>query len=156
MKSSAVLSVSLLMAALSLAGAGCVSGRSGASFSRDEALRPQRTYQGTIENVTAGRLEGTQSPIGAIAGGVLGGVAGHSVGGGSGKDIATVGGAIAGAAAGAIAEERLTAKQALSITVKLDDGRLLTVVQEADTPFQVGQRVRVLETDAGRMRVQPL
>ncbi len=156
MKSSAVLSVSLLLAAVLLWGVGCASSRSGATFSRDEALQAQRTFHGTVENVTAGRLEGTKSPIGAIAGGVLGGVAGHGVGGGSGKDIATVGGAIAGAAVGAIAEEKLTAKNALSITVKLDDGRLLTVVQEADNTFQVGQSVRVLETEAGRMRVQPL
>lgn|SRR5690554_6718013 len=135
---------------------GCASSRSGTTFSRGEAITPQRTFHGTVENVTAGQLEGTKTPIGAIAGGVLGGVVGHGIGGGSGQDIATVGGALAGAAAGAVAEERITRKQALSITVKLDDGRLLTIVQEADAVYQPGQRVRVLETEAGRMRVQPL
>ncbi len=139
-----------------LLAAGCQAGRSGSTFSRKEALQPQRTFQGTVERVTAARLEGTKTPIGAIAGAALGGVAGHSVGGGSGKDIATVGGALAGAAVGAIAEEKITARDALSITVKLDDGRVLTVVQETDAVYQPGQRVQVLETEGGRMRVQPL
>ncbi|MDD5707103.1 MAG: glycine zipper 2TM domain-containing protein [Kiritimatiellae bacterium] len=156
MKTMSLAGMSLTLGATLLLTGGCFSSRSGTTFSRDEALRGQRTYQGTVENVTAGKLEGTQTPIGAIAGGVLGGVAGSAVGGGKGKDIATVGGVLAGAAAGALAEEAITSKQALSITVKLDDGRLLTIVQEADTPFQPGQRVRVLETEEGRMRVQAL
>ena len=36
----------------------------------------------------------------------------------------------------------------------LDDGRIITVVQSADTAFVPGQRVRALETDAGRWRIQ--
>jgi len=133
---------------------GCASSRSGTNFSRDEALRSQRTYYGVIESVTEGKIEGTKTGIGTVAGGVLGGVAGHSVGGGSGKDIATVGGALAGAVVGSIAEELTTHEKAYSLTVKLDDGRVFTVVQNADTPFVPGQRVKVLETEANRMRVQ--
>ena len=100
-----------VLAALAVSGllmSGCASSRSGTTFSRDEALRAQRTYFGVIETVKEGKIEGTKSPIGAIAGGVLGGVAGRTVGGGSGKDVATVGGALAGAAVGAIAEEAVT------------------------------------------------
>ncbi len=133
---------------------GCASSRSGTSFSRSEALRAQRTYYGTIESVTAGTIEGTKTGIGTVAGGVLGGVAAHSVGGGSGKDIATVGGALAGAVVGSLAEEMTTRQRAYSLTVKLDDGRVMTIVQSASTPFEVGQRVKVLETDENRMRVQ--
>ena len=137
-----------------LLGSGCASSRSGTTFSRDEALRSQRTYYGVIESVTEGKIEGTKTGIGTVAGGVLGGVAGHSVGGGSGKDIATVGGALAGAVVGSIAEEATTRQKAYSLTVKLDDGRVLTIVQNADTPFVRGQRVKVLETGENRMRVQ--
>ena len=133
---------------------GCASSRSGPSFSRDEALRSQRTYYGVIESVTEGKIEGTKTGIGTVAGGVLGGVAGHSVGGGSGKDIATVGGALAGAVVGSIAEEMVTREKAYSLTVKLDDGSVHTIVQNADTPFVTGQRVKVLETGENRMRVQ--
>lgn len=135
---------------------GCASSHSGTSFSRNEALSAQRTYYGTIESVSEGRIEGTKTGIGTVAGGVLGGVAGHSIGGGSGKDIATVGVALAGAVVGSIAEELTTRQNAYSLTVKLDDGRVMTIVQNASTPFVVGQRVKVLETDASRMRVQTL
>jgi outer membrane lipoprotein SlyB len=145
------------LAAIAVSGillGGCASPQSGTNFSRNEALRAQRTYYGVIESVTEGRIDGTKTGIGTVAGGVLGGVAGHSVGGGSGKDIATVGGALAGAVVGSIAEEVTTRQQAYSLTVKLDDGRVLTIVQNASTPFNIGQRVKVIETDADRMRVQ--
>lgn len=135
---------------------GCASPQSGTNFSRSEALRAQDTYYGVIESVTEGNIDGTKTGIGTVAGGVLGGVAGHSVGGGSGKDIATVGGVIAGAIVGSIAEEVTTRQKAYSLTVKLDDGRVKTIVQNASTPFVVGQRVKVLQTDENRMRVQTL
>ncbi len=132
--------------------AGCASSRSGTTFSRNEALKPMTTSYGVVESVQDGRIEGTKTPIGAVAGGVLGGVAGNAVGGGSGRAIATVAGAIVGAGAGALAEEGLTSKKAISITVKMEDGRLITVVQEANVMFQVGQRVAVLEGE-GKTRV---
>jgi outer membrane lipoprotein SlyB len=45
---------------------------------------------------------------------------------------------------GSAVEEGITRKNALEITVKLDSGRVVSVVQEADVPFQVGDRVRLL------------
>jgi outer membrane lipoprotein SlyB len=149
--------MSIMTAAMAVAGlmlGGCASQQSGTNFSRAEAQRAQRTYSGVITSVTEGTVDGTKTGIGTVAGGVLGGVAGHAVGGGSGKDIATVGGAIVGAIAGSIAEEATTRQKAYSLTVKLDDGRVFTIVQNASTPFTVNQRVKVLETDANRMRVQ--
>ena len=147
-----LINAALLTTAIFLTG--CASTHSGTTFSRSEALGAQRTYWGTIESVSEGKIEGTKTGIGAIAGGVLGGFSGRAVGGGSGKNIATAGLAIGGAAAGAVAEEALTRQRAYSLTVKLDDGRVFTVVQNADTAFSVGQRVKVLETAEGRFRVQ--
>ena len=138
--------MSILTAAMAAAGlmlGGCASPQSGTNFSRAEAQRAQQTYSGIITSVTEGKIDGTKTGIGTVAGGVLGGVAGHSVGG-----------AIVGAIAGSIAEEATTRQKAYSLTVKLDDGRVFTIVQNASTPFTVGQRVKVLETDANRMRVQ--
>lgn len=155
MKITRKLAVSLLSILLLGGVTGCYSSRSGTTFSRDEALHGMQVYEGTIESVQAGRIEGTQTPIGAIAGGVLGGVAGSSVGGGSGKDIAVVAGALGGAALGALAEEGFTSKKAISVTVKYDDGRQEAIVQEDDMVLQPGQRVRVLVSSDGRKRVQP-
>jgi outer membrane lipoprotein SlyB len=53
-----------------------------------------------------------------------------------------------------MAEEGVTKKNALEITVELDSGELLTVVQEADLQFYSGERVRVLRANDGSSRVQ--
>jgi len=42
-------------------------------------------------------------------------------------------------------EKRATEKAALEISVKLDDGSEVVIVQETDELFNVGDRVRVLE-----------
>ena len=143
----------LTLCALScLLAAGCASSRSANTVSRDEAMKAMKTSYGVVEAVRDARIEGTKTPIGAVAGGVMGGVAASAVGEGKGKEIATVGGVLAGAAVGALAEEAITAKKAYSITVKMEDGRTITVVQEADVPLSVGQRVAVLE-EGDRTRV---
>jgi outer membrane lipoprotein SlyB len=98
------------------------------------------------------KIEGTDSMVGAIAGGAIGGVAGHSVGEGNGKDVATVVGVIAGALAGKAAEEELTKEDGVEITVKLDSGELVAVVQEATEEFHPGEKVRLLD-DGGVTRV---
>jgi outer membrane lipoprotein SlyB len=51
-------------------------------------------------------------------------------------------------------EEKMTRKDALEITVKLDSGELRAIVQEADQEFQPGQRVKLL-TSGGITRVTP-
>ena len=48
----------------------------------------------------------------------------------------------------------MTKKNALEITVELDSGEILSVVQEADLEFYAGERVRVLRANDGTSRVQ--
>lgn len=132
---------------------GCVSS-SGTVFGRDEALQAQSVLFGKVVDVREGKIQGTKSAAGAIAGGAMGGVLGNLVGGGKGNNIATVGGAILGAAGGSAAEEALTSKNGIQITVKLDNGNTIVVVQEADVKFTIGQEVRVIT--GKKTRVQPL
>lgn len=132
----------------------CQSSRSGKVYSRDAARAAQTVKLGTVEFVDEVQIEGTKSPVGAIAGGVLGGVLGSTIGGGSGQRVATAGGALVGAGAGALAEERITRKDGLEITVKLDDGTSVSIVQENDVPFAAGDRVRVLTAPDGTARVR--
>jgi outer membrane lipoprotein SlyB len=113
-----------------------------------------RVNYGTVQSVRAVQIEGTQSGIGAVGGGVTGGVLGSMVGGGRGRVLGAVVGALGGAAVGAVAEEGLTKKNALEITVELDTGEILSVVQEADLQFSPGERVRVLRANDGTSRVQ--
>lgn len=142
----------LAIGTLSLFIAACASSNSGNVYSRDEARKVQTVRTGVVESVRQVKLEGTKSPVGTVAGGAVGGIAGSSVGGGRGSAIATVIGAVAGGLLGSAAEEGFTRKDGLEITVKLDGGNMVAVVQEADDPFKAGDRVRLVES-GGTTRV---
>ena len=134
--------------------AGCVpSSMSADSYSRSEARQVHRVQGGTVLAVRPVNIEGTQSGLGGIAGSALGYVVGSAIGGGSGQKIAKVGGGIAGAAGGAVAEEALTRQQGLELTVELDNGEVIVVVQAADETFDPGDSVRVIRRAGGTARV---
>ena len=133
-----ILLVTLLVAA-------CASSNSGSVYKREDARRVQTVRTGVVERVRQVKLEGTKSPVGTVAGGVVGGVAGGSIGSGRGSAIGAVIGAVAGGLAGSAVEEVATRKDALEITVKLDGGALIAIVQEADEAFNIGDQVRIIE-----------
>lgn len=135
----------LLISLFSIFLVACASSNSGSVYSRDEARKVQTVKTGVVESVRQVKLEGTQSQIGTVAGAAVGGIAGSSVGHGKGSAVAAVVGAVVGGIAGAMAEEGLTRKDALEITVKLDGGGLVAVVQEADEEFKAGDVVRLIE-----------
>ena len=59
-----------------------------------------------------------------------------------------------GAIAGGAIEEGVTGKEALEITVELDNGQIIAVVQEADDQYRVGDRIRILKSSDGTTRVR--
>lgn len=125
--------------------AACASSNSGDTYSRSQTRQVQTVKMGVVESVRLVKIEGTGSPVGTGAGAVVGGIAGNSMGGGRGRAITTVIGAVAGGLVGAAAEEGITRKDGVEITVQLDKGPMLAIVQEADEEFHPGDRVRVLE-----------
>jgi outer membrane lipoprotein SlyB len=142
----------LVLLSLTVFLAACASSQSGSVYSRDDARKTQTIRMGVVENVRTVRIEGTKTPIGTVAGGAVGGIAGSTLGHGRGSTVAAVVGAVVGGLAGAAAEEGITRKDGLEITVKLDNGTLLAVVQEADEQFHPGERVRLVES-GGTTRV---
>jgi len=132
---------------------GCASSKSGDVYTRDQARAAQTVELGEVVSVREVEIEGTKSPAGVLAGGALGGVLGSMLGGGKGQVLGAVAGAVGGAAAGAAAEEGITRQKGLEITVKLDRGEALAIVQAADEAFAVGERVRVLRGSDGTTRV---
>ena len=132
--------------------AGCPASTSGGAYTREQARQPQEVQLGTVESVREVQIEGTKTPIGPGAGAIVGGVAGSSIGGGRGSAIGAVVGAVAGGLAGGAIEEGVTRKKGLEITLKLDNGKLLAVTQNADEIFRPGERIRVL-TGGGVTRV---
>ncbi len=134
-----------LVALISVFLVACASSNSGSVYKRDDARKVQTVKTGVVESVREVKLEGTQSPVGTIAGGAIGGIAGGAIGSGRTSALGAVIGAVAGGIAGAATEEVVTRKDALEITVKLDGGGLIAIVQEADEAFQPGDQVRIVE-----------
>lgn len=146
------ISISLLTVGLT----GCVSGLQGSTYSRSEARQVQEVEFGTVLSTNPVVIEGKQSGAGQLPGAIIGGVAGSSVGEGKGQQIFTILGAVGGAVVGSMIEEQTTRTQGLELTIKMDSGKTLSIVQEVDNVnvFREGQRVRVL-TQGALARVSP-
>jgi len=132
--------------------AGCASGMSGSTYSRDQARQVEDVRMATVESVREVLIEGTKSSVGTAAGAIVGGIGGSNVGGGKGSSVGAVLGAVAGGVAGSAIEEGATRQTATEITVKFDDGRLIAVTQAGNEKFQPGDRVRIL-TGSGVTRI---
>ena len=117
---------------------------SGGVYTPGQAQREQTVRMAVVEGVRQVTIEKAPSGVGAVAGGVVGGVAGSSVGGGKGSTITSILGAVAGGLAGQAIEGGVGRKTGLEITVKLDNGELRAITQEADEQFKPGDRVRLL------------
>jgi outer membrane lipoprotein SlyB len=141
--------IALAAAVLATVLTGCAApGLGGGSYSRDQARREQTVRMGYVESVREVKLEGTRSGVGPAAGAVAGGVAGSSIGRGRGSALGAIAGAVIGGVAGQAAEQGFTAKQGVEVTVKLDTGQMVAIMQEADETFRPGDRVRILSDGA--------
>ena len=125
---------------------GCASDLKGTTYSKHEARQLQTVRFGTVTESHFVVLEGTSGEVGTLAGGATGAVIGSQIGGKREGIIGGIAGAIAGGALGQMAEKKLTKKQGIEITVRLEDGSYVSVVQEHDpaVSFTVNDRVKVL------------
>ena len=144
----------VLLLAVAAALAGCASRESANVYKSSEAQREQTVRFGTVESVREVQIQGQRSQVGTVGGGVVGGIAGSTVGHGRGSAVGAVLGGIAGGVAGNAIEEGVTRKNGVELTIKLDNGDLRAIVQEADIEFKPGQRVRLVST-GGVTRVTP-
>lgn len=133
--------------------AGCATPASGKTYSRDEARMAWDVRYGKVTSVDEATIEGLRTALGRVGGGFIGYEAGRTIGQGSGSRIAGAVGAVAGAAAGQAVEERMTRESAWQITVALDGGREIAVVQARDQDFAPGERVKVYTRRDGAARV---
>ena len=142
----------LLLLSMAVIIGGCASSKAGDTYSRDEARRMQTVLTGTVESTRLVKVEGTKSGVGTGAGAIVGGIAGSSIGQGKGSTIGAVLGAVAGGVVGAAAEEGVTRENGLELTIRLDSGRVISIVQTGNENFSVGDRVRIMEGN-GETRV---
>lgn len=148
----AVICVTVLLAAL--AAPGCSLPSRGDVYSRNEARQAWDVRYGEVTDVDAVTIEGRRTTLGRVGGGYIGYEVGRAIGGrGTSGNIAGAVGAVAGAVAGEAVEESVTRQDGLQITVRLDDGHSLAIVQAADQAFSVGERVKVFSRRDGAARV---
>ncbi len=122
---------------------GCAS-RDGKTYNDGDVRKVQHVTAGTVVDVTEVMVEDDPSLVGPIVGGVAGGVVGSLFGAGTGRTLFTLGGAALGAMAGGAGEAALKRYPANQITIELDSGEFIVVVQGYEDFFVKGDRVRVI------------
>jgi len=137
--------IALLLTATTMLG-GCLKELTGSNYDRYEARSLQSIQFGEITEIETVRVDGTESGVGAVAGAATGGIAASNIGGGRGKGIATIVGAVAGGMLGNYAERKATETSALNLTIRLETGGYVSVVQQVEggNSFQIGDRVKVM------------
>ena len=147
------LSLSMIVIALCF---GCAPNPYGDTYAVGDTRKVQNVSYGVIKKVEPVNIEGEGSTVGTIAGAVVGGLIGSTIGGGTGSSIAAVGGAVAGGVAGDKAAQGITKRNGVNLTITLDNGNTIAVVQEADPNmiFQVGERVQI-NSQGNTTRVVP-
>ena len=111
-----------------------------------QARGEQSVRFGVVETIRDVRLGGPETGVGSAGGAALGMVAGSNVGGGSGQVAGAIGGAILGGIIGHNVEREANQRPGVEVTVLLDSGRYVAIVQEADEQFRAGDRVRILSS----------
>ncbi len=114
-----------------------------------EVRGEQSVRFGIVQSVREVRLNPGDTGVGAAGGAALGAVAGSTVGGGSGQIAGAIGGAILGGIIGQNVEKSANEKSGVEITVLLDSGKYISVVQGPEEPFRQGERVRILSGHGG-------
>lgn len=124
---------------------GCATqSNSSAVYGSGQVQREQIVRLGVVESVRQVQIQRQESGIGTLAGAGLGGVAGSAIGQGRGSIVGAIVGAVAGGVAGNAIEGSAAQRPGYELTVRLDNGEMRAIVQEADEYFQPGDRVRIL------------
>jgi outer membrane lipoprotein SlyB len=146
--------VAVLLVGVATMLSGCASSPTSAStVSRSETGRAHRVEKGEVIYVREVTIEGEARGGGAVAGGLLGFAVGNTIGSGSGRGVARAAGTVAGAAAGSAAERAATTVPGVEVTVELESGEVVVIIQAADEMFKEGDQVRVLRRSDGGVRV---
>jgi outer membrane lipoprotein SlyB len=149
----------ILMAALVASLAACATS-SPDVIQRGDAQRLSQVQDGTVLSIRPVTVDGSQSSVGTVAGGVIGGVAGSSVGGRRESVAVGVLGAVIGGVVGNAAERAGTRENAVEILIQLRNGERRAIVQAVGSETIAPGDAVVLVTTGGKTRVtrapQPL
>lgn len=149
----------ILLLVFSLIFVGCQSSSSRSHYPISSTGMAKQLDGGTIIDLREVVIDGSSSGIGAYGGAIGGSVAGGTIGAdvsgtSLGAAVGAAGGMIAGGVVGPKIEKALTSKRAQELTIQMDEGGTIVVVQEIREPrFNIGDPVRVDSNLAGAARV---
>ena len=118
-----------------------------------DAQRLSTVMDATILSIRPVVVEGSQSGVGATAGGVVGGVAGSSVGGRRESVAVGVIGAVVGGVIGNAVERMGTREEAVEILLQLRNGERRSVVQARGSENLAPGDAVILVNTGGKVRV---
>ena len=125
------------------------------TFERDSVQKISNVLYGEIVSLKSVTIEGS-TKSGSIVGGVVGAATGSGISDSRPESEigAILGGAI-GATLGGRLSKNMQATEGVQLTINMDDGRTISIVQEIGTySFDVGDLVEVITTK-GKSRVSP-
>ena len=128
-----------------LALGGCAYHAGSADYRGYEVMGEQNVRFGVVETVRDVRIRPGNTGVGSATGAFVGGIAGSHVGGSSGQVVGAIAGTVIGSIIGYNAEQQVNDFAGVEVTVLLDSGRYIAVVQQATAElFKPGERVRIL------------
>ena len=125
------------------------------TYDRDSSQRISNVLYGEVVSLKKVSIEG-EIKSGTIVGGLVGAAAGSQVSDSKPESEigAVIGGAI-GATIGGNVSKNIQSVEGIQLTINMDDGRTISVVQEASQyNFSIGDLVEVISTK-GKTRVSP-
>ena len=120
-------------------------------YHQGDVRQSQSVNTGKITAIRPVKIEGNNT-AGAVVGGLAGGFLGSNIGKGRASNTAgAIGGAALGSVIGSHTQQSMGSRNGIEITVRLDGGGSVAVVQQVsqNEEFYVGDRVRVLSGGSG-------
>ena len=146
-----------ILAGLALAAfllGGCAAPIGSAQYRGYEAMGEQNVRYGVVETVRDVNIALPESGVGAASGSMLGMIGGSYAGHSPGASFAgAIAGALIGGLLGQQMERSANERPGVELTVLLDSGKHIAVVQDGEERFRAGDRVRVLTGHRGFTRV---
>ena len=148
------MNIFLLAVCSALITAGCTNTATSSNvYSTNQAGVMQDVQFGEVISARNIIIQQNSTDTGQTAGGIIGALAGSEVGKGKGKIVGGVVGAVAGGAIGSVIDRNAQAQPGIEVTIKLESGRTVAIVQLAGETFRPSEKVKVLTAANGKARV---
>jgi putative lipoprotein len=147
-------SKALLMILLSAMTVGCMTSTEPNVYQRSQLQRSMTTTFGTLITYKPITIKGEGNVILNVAGTAIGAIAGAHIGGGTGRLVSGIASGVGAGYATDAATKALSRSKGYELTVKLNNGDIVTFAQEGEIKgLQVGQTLKLTRDNQGNWRV---